>query len=84
MISLPVSTYLQAVEGRGSGGRGSGVGPVVSTMAREDEEVVPDDQKTAFDWCKEGNVARLVAMVTELTINVKDEQVRFTEWVGLA
>ena len=50
-------------------------GPSVSRYAEEKEEVVPDDQKTAFDWCKEGHVTRLAAMVTEDNINEKDEQV---------
>ena len=50
-------------------------GPVVSRIIAEEEESVPDDQKTVFDWCKEGNVDRLSAMVTNQNVNSKDEQV---------
>ena len=55
-----------------SGGMG---GPSVSRYAEETEEVIPDDQKNVFDWCKEGHVTKLAAMVTEENINEKDEQV---------
>ena len=54
-------------------------GPSVSRLAEEVEEVLPDDQKSVFDWCKEGNATRLAAMVTEKNINKKDEQVSETQ-----
>lgn len=57
--------------GRGSGGTG---GPVVSTLMNN-MEVIPDEKKTVFDWCKEGDVTRLSGMLTESNINSLDEQV---------
>lgn len=66
--------HLQAEPSSGGGG-GSG-GPVVSTLANQDEEeAIPDENKTVFDWCKEGNVSKLTATVTESNINGKDSQV---------
>lgn len=49
---------------------------MVSTLANLGEkEVIPDDKKTVFDWCKEGNVSKLAELVTENNINDKDSQV---------
>lgn len=64
----------QPAENKGGGG-GVG-GPKVSVYAVDEEEVkIPDDQKSVFDWCKEGQVARLAEMVTEQNVNQKDDQV---------
>ena len=65
--------------GRGSGGGGGGTGHSVSTLAGGDSEDtdVPDDEKTVFDWCKEGRVSKLESLVTDSDVNLKDNQVRF-------
>ena len=71
--------YLQAEQkesGGGSGG-GGGTGHSVSTLAKGDAEdsEVPDDEKTVFDWCKEGRVSKLESLVTDECVNSKDNQV---------
>ena len=49
---------------------------MVSTLASsQEEEVIPDDKKTVFDWCKEGNISSLTELVTESNVNNKDSQV---------
>ena len=67
---------LQAKEKKSSGGGGDG--PPVSTLAGGDtkEKDAPDNEKTVFDWCKEGHVKKLESLVTEDCINTKDNQVR--------
>jgi len=53
----------------------SGMSVSVSTMSYEDEPYVSDENKTIFDWCKEGNleeVTRMIEMCHEI-INMKDE-----------
>ena len=49
----------------------------MSTLAGGDsgDSDIPDDEKTAFDWCKEGHVTKLESMVTNDSINSKDSQV---------
>ena len=64
----------------GNGGGGGGGGPVVSTLMK-DEEVIPDQEKSLFDWCKEGNGERLAAMLDREQVNDKDEEVCMTEGV---
>lgn len=59
---------------KGKGGGGGGGGPVVSTLMREEEEI-SDKHKSVFDWCREGNVNRLAAMVTKAEVNTVDEEV---------
>ncbi|XP_072014480.1 acyl-CoA-binding domain-containing protein 6-like [Amphiura filiformis] len=54
----------------------SGMGFGVSTMCREEEDHISDDDKTLFDWCKEGNaeqLSRLLANV-DVDINKQDEE----------
>ena len=58
----------------GGGGGGGGVGPVVSRMA-DQEQKLADDEKTLFDWCKEGREDRLQALLTPDNIHAKDSQV---------
>lgn len=58
----------------GGGKGGGGVGPAVSTLMNN-SEVIPDENKSVFDWCKEGNEARLLTMVTTTNVNQLDEQV---------
>ena len=49
----------------------------MSTLAGGDSEDkdIPDEEKTAFDWCKEGHVTKLESLVTDECINSKDGQV---------
>ena len=53
---------------------GGGGGPVVSTLMNH-TEVIPEENKNVFDWCKEGQVSRLAPLLSETNINSKDEQV---------
>ena len=62
--------------GGGEGGGGGGVGPVVSRMADREQEL-SDEEKTLFDWCKEGREDRLQALLSPDDINAKDSQVCF-------
>lgn len=57
-------------EGKGGGGGG----PVVSTLMKNDD-AIPDEKKNMFDWCKEGNVTKLAAVVTQREVNIQDEEV---------
>lgn len=45
----------------------------VSTMADCKSEVLPDDKKTAFDWCRDGSLAALKKLVTKENVDNKDE-----------
>ena len=49
----------------------------MSTLAggEEEEKDTPDNEKTVFDWCKEGSVSKLNELVTDDCINSKDNQV---------
>ena len=58
-------------EGRGQGGGG---GPVVSTLMKDDDHI-PDEKKSMFDWCKEGDLTKLVAIVTRTEVDIQDEEV---------
>ena len=65
----------EELEGRGGGGGGGGVGgPVVSRMVNTEEDL-PDNEKTIFDWCKEGRKDRLQNLLSPDNINTKDNQV---------
>ncbi len=57
-----------------SDGRGTG-GPVMSRFVPTEEQIIPDSEKSVFDWCKEGRADQLAAMVTPQNINDKDEDV---------
>lgn len=63
--------------GKGAGGGGGVVGPVVSTLMNNDAEVIPDESKTVFDWCKEGHTTKLSSgvMLSADNVNTLDEQV---------
>lgn len=56
----------------------SGLGVGVSTLANQDDDI-RDDQKTIFDWCKEGNIDRVTTLLSEkneaISINKTDENV---------
>ena len=47
----------------------------MSTLAGGEAEDIPDEEKTVFDWCKEGSVAKLESVVSKECINTKDSQV---------
>lgn len=42
---------------------------------QEPDAVIPDNDKSVFDWCKEGQVERLSLLLTASNINDKDDQV---------
>ncbi|GFS09113.1 acyl-CoA-binding domain-containing protein 6-like [Elysia marginata] len=69
---------LSDVSGGGggdSGSSGAGMGVAVSVMANTDVELSEED-KTVFDWCKEGDLERVRAMVTSgaASVNGLDEE----------
>jgi len=49
------------------------VGAAVSTMC--DKENIPDDKKTIFDWCREGNTDKVTLLLKDTDINIQDENV---------
>ena len=57
----------------------------MSTLAGGDsgDSDIPDEEKTVFDWCKEGHVTKLESLVTDDSINSKDSQVYKDEWISL-
>jgi len=61
---------MQASEG---GGGLFSVGAAVSTMS--DKEEIPDDKKTIFDWCREGNTDKVTSLLKDTDTNIKDENV---------
>ena len=65
---------IGVVTGERKGGGGGGGGPVVSTLMNNDE-VIPDESKNIFDWCKEGQMSRLTPLLSETNINSTDDQV---------
>lgn len=50
-MSLFVCNEMAAGEVKAS----TGMGVAVSTLNASDDPPIPDEQKSAFDWCKEGN-----------------------------
>ena len=59
-----------------------GSGPVQSRiMPIEREDSVAEEDKTVFDWCKEGNVERLQAALTPGNVDSRDEQASGTKCV---
>ena len=77
--SSPVSNKQGKTEGErgrggGGGGGGGGVGPVVSRMA-DREEIVAEEEKTVFDWCKEGRDDLLQNHLSTDNINERDTEV---------
>lgn len=67
------SPVLDGGGGRGGAGGGGGGRPVVSTLMGK-VEAISDEDKTIFDWCSEGCVDRLSALLTEDNINSLDDQ----------
>ncbi|XP_032231690.2 acyl-CoA-binding domain-containing protein 6 isoform X2 [Nematostella vectensis] len=50
------------------------MGLSVSTLRGDEDDVISDGNKTAFDWCKEGNVKRMSSLISKKNINSPDEQ----------
>ena len=69
-IPPPSDDVRKTDEGRG------GVGPVVSTLMNSVEDI-PDEEKNIFDWCKDGQVAKVAAVVTRNNVNTLDEEVHY-------
>lgn len=63
-----------AAIGQEKGGGGGGGGPVVSTLMNS-AEVIPDESKSVFDWCKEGRVERLTPLLSDTNVTSTDDQV---------
>lgn len=63
----------------GNGGSGGGGWVSVSVMVAPQEEVIPDGEKSLFDWVKEGNAVQLKKMAksgncaAEAAITAKDD-----------
>ncbi|XP_070531751.1 acyl-CoA-binding domain-containing protein 6-like [Ptychodera flava] len=56
---------------------GTGMGIAVSIMAHEEDEEISDDQKTIFDWVKEGSISRVKNILDSSDnglVNQSDEQ----------
>ncbi len=47
----------------------------MSRMVPTEETVIPDKEKSVFDWCKEGRADRLADLLSPQNINEKDEEV---------
>ena len=67
----------QVVSKKSSGIEG-GMGVTVSTLYNAEYEAdckIKDEDKTAFDWCKEGNVKEMTKILekSKTGANVKDE-----------
>jgi hypothetical protein len=62
-------------DSEGGTGKGGGGGPTVSVLART-EENLKDEEKSLFDWCKEGNVEKIRELLNPDNINHQDEDVR--------
>ena len=48
----------------------------VSSMAGIEEDILPDDQKTAFDWCKDGKLDPMKEVISQskMDINEPDDE----------
>lgn len=40
-----------------------------------DKQDIPDDKKTIFDWCREGNTDKIKLLLKETDSSIKDENV---------
>eukprot|EP00794_Sanderia_malayensis_P016071 gene16072-17694_t len=56
----------------------TGTGVAVSKFCCTDDEIVKDDEKTVFDWCKEGNIQEVsrIASSQDFNINSLDNNVQ--------
>ena len=58
----------------------SGLGVVVSKPAKPDDENIADNDKTLFDWCKEGVVSKVKSFLKDgADVNDQDKQVNVIE-----
>ena len=60
-----------------------GMGICVSTLNSEVEEEIEDRDKTIFDWCKDGNLKRIMKLVDEKNAYVHDvdeEKLSLLHW----
>lgn len=66
--------WMTKVRGQRSSAGGLGVG--VSTLAGNAEEELSDQQKSIFDWCKEGNIDQVRQLLSHegTNINQMDEE----------
>ena len=53
-------------------------------MAGQLEDELSDSQKTAFDWCKEGNVDGLKRCFNRTSVNSRDDQVNVAAFSGMS
>jgi len=55
----------------------TGMGVAVSTLHASDDPPISDEQKSAFDWCKEGNfeVVQRLLQKKECDVQQLDENV---------
>ena len=40
-----------------------------------DKEDIPDNKKTIFDWCREGNTDKIKLLLKKTDSNIKDDNV---------
>ena len=64
-------------------GKGPGLGVAVSTLAHSDDDLSAEE-KTVFDWCKDGDVSRVcTALSNGVDINSKDgESLGLIHWAA--
>ena len=73
LILVSLQTEGGGEEDEGGGG-GGGVGPTVSRLV-DTEEKLAEEEKTVFDWCKEGRQDLLRSHLTPDNINNRDSEV---------
>ncbi|CAH1271594.1 ACBD6 [Branchiostoma lanceolatum] len=50
------------------------MGPVVSTMSFDyEEDYISDNNKTAFDWCKEGNTKQMARLLSNGSVDINQQ-----------
>lgn len=80
---LDVSWDESKNEVESSESKSGGMGIAVSTLAEEQEESIPDDSKTIFDWCKEGNLNQIRALIkvdSNIVHSVDENQMSLLHW----
>lgn len=71
-------------EGGESQGKEKGpMGPVMSMPVQENDDVVPEDAKTAFDWCREHRTADLQRALQRSAGLVRETDDGVRAWVEL-
>lgn len=53
-------------------------------MVGAQEEEIPDNQKTVFDWCQEGNLTELKNIVSKGSkiLELQDPMGEVAQWLG--